>query len=103
LASTDDTGWYRWDGSQLVLQLVIQPKASHTAFCDVRNGRLKVRLTAAPSDGAANRCLIEFLADQFGVAKNAVDLIRGASSRQKTVAIDHPAILPGTLDIRSQS
>lgn len=96
----EDAAWYRWDGPRLVLQLLIQPRSSHNAFCEVHDGRLKIRLTAPPAEGAANRGLIEFLADQFAVAKSRVDLIRGASGRQKTVVIDHPAKLPAALDIR---
>lgn len=96
---TDGATWYRWDGQKLVLQLLIQPKASRDEFSDIRNGRLKIRLTAPPADGAANRCLLDFLASQFSVARNKVSLPRGASGRQKTVVIDHPASLPASLGI----
>jgi uncharacterized protein (TIGR00251 family) len=98
---TNDAAWYQWDGPRLVLQLQIQPKASKNEICDTRNGRLKIRLIAAPADGAANRCLVEYLADQFAVAKREVRLIRGTTGRQKTVIIDSPSNLPVKLNIRS--
>lgn len=49
--------------------------------------RLKVRLTAAPVDGAANEALVEVLAERLGVPKRRVVIVRGATSRQKVVDI----------------
>jgi uncharacterized protein len=49
---------------------------------------LKVRVTAAPSDGAANDCLIRLLARQFGVAPRNVTLVGGAASRIKRVLVE---------------
>ncbi|HEY6406338.1 MAG TPA: DUF167 domain-containing protein [Ktedonobacteraceae bacterium] len=49
--------------------------------------RLKVRLTAAPVDGAANEALVEFLAERLGMPKRQVVIVRGATSRQKVVDI----------------
>ncbi len=60
-------------------------------FAGVHAGRLKIRIGAAPIDGAANAHLINFLARQFGVAKRAVHIKAGLHSRFKTVAIDAPA------------
>jgi uncharacterized protein YggU (UPF0235/DUF167 family) len=42
-----------------------------------------VSVTAAPSDGRANRAVAELLAEAFGVSVSAVELIRGAASRDK--------------------
>jgi uncharacterized protein len=49
---------------------------------------LKVRVTAAPSDGAANDSLIRLLARQFGVAPRNVTLVGGAASRIKRVLVE---------------
>ena len=49
---------------------------------------LKLRLAAAPVDGAANTSLVTLLAKEFGVRKNAVTILRGAASRVKQVYIE---------------
>ncbi len=50
----------------------------------VENGRLKLRLTAPPVDGKANKQAIKLLAKLFGVAPSRIDLIRGRTSRDKS-------------------
>ena len=49
--------------------------------------KLKVRLAAPPVDGAANEALVALLAEQLGLPKRHISIVRGASSRQKTVEI----------------
>jgi len=48
---------------------------------------LKVSLTAPPSEGQANRALVQFLAKTFGLAKRDVEILRGAGSRQKLLLL----------------
>jgi uncharacterized protein len=50
-------------------------------------GRLKLKIAAPPVDNKANAHLLAWLAAQLGVPKSAVRLVRGESSRQKTVAV----------------
>lgn len=92
--------WYRWEGQQLILALRVQPHASKAGIEDVREGRLRVRLNAPPINGAANKALIELLADAFGVPKTSITLLQGATSRDKKVAIVAPRILPPPLPPR---
>jgi uncharacterized protein (TIGR00251 family) len=49
---------------------------------------LRVRLTAQPERGRANRALRMFLADQLGVSPSAVEILSGHTSRQKRVHVD---------------
>jgi len=53
----------------------------------VRDGALVVRLAAAPVDGAANRELVETIAEVLGVAARDVALVRGSTSREKVVDV----------------
>jgi len=48
---------------------------------------LLVKLAAPPVDGKANTELLHFLAESLGCPKSQVTLLRGASSRQKTVEL----------------
>lgn len=89
------SAWYRWEGDSLILHLRVQPKAGADEFAGVYGeGQYRIRITAPPVDGKANSHLAAFLAKQFGVAKSAIVLVRGESSRNKLVRIVSPARLP---------
>ena len=48
-----------------------------------QDGGWRVRVTAAPEGGEANRAVIVLLAEAFGVAPSRIELVRGAASRDK--------------------
>ena len=50
-------------------------------------GIYKVYLTARAVEGKANKALVEYLADYFGVKKRQIEIIKGLKSRNKTVNI----------------
>jgi uncharacterized protein YggU (UPF0235/DUF167 family) len=54
----------------------------------VIDGMLRVRVAAPPVDGAANEALTRLLARELDVPRRAIDVVGGASSRVKTLAID---------------
>ncbi len=85
---------FRWDGDTLVLEIRLQPRASRSELLGVEAARLRVRVSAAPVDNAANQEMIAILAKEFGVAKSRVRLLAGATARNKRVAIDGPRRLP---------
>jgi len=49
---------------------------------------LKIRIKSAPVDGKANRELVRFLAEILDIPERQITIVRGASSRRKTVAIE---------------
>ena len=49
---------------------------------------LKIKVHAPPVEGRANEMLCEFLADELGLPRRAVTVLRGDTSRQKIVRID---------------
>jgi uncharacterized protein YggU (UPF0235/DUF167 family) len=51
-------------------------------------GALRVRVRAAPAEGAANEALLRLLADVLGVPKDSVRLVAGARARQKVVEVE---------------
>ena len=65
----------------------IVPGSSRTAVCGLFDGMLKIKVSAAPEKGKANQCLLEFLAKQFGVKKNAVRMVSGWTGRVKRLQI----------------
>ncbi len=70
----------------LILDLRILPNASKNEIIKSDN-MIKVRITAQPVDGKANKALIEFLSKQFKVPKSMFEIIRGQISKDKTVLI----------------
>ena len=79
--------WLVADGNGVTLRLHVQPGAKKTEAAGLHGEALKIRLAAPPVDGKANACLMAFLADRLGVAKAAVSLLSGDTSRLKRVRI----------------
>jgi len=90
--------WCREDRGDLLLMLHVQPGAKRTEVTGTRGEgtrmRLAVRVAAPPVDGKANAELLRFLAGVFAVPLRTVILLRGETSRQKTVRITRPEQRP---------
>ncbi|MDR0458411.1 MAG: DUF167 domain-containing protein [Burkholderiaceae bacterium] len=74
----------------LKLSIHATPGARHTEAVGARGAALRVRLAAPPVDGKANAALLAWAARAFGVPQRQVELLHGASGRQKTLAIHLP-------------
>ena len=74
----DDTG----------LRILVQPRASRSRVIGEHDGLLKVQLAAPPVDGAANRALLELIADVLQIPRRRVSLSSGDSSRRKHLRVD---------------
>lgn len=71
----------------VTIDILVQPRASRAKIGPVHDGRLKVAVTSPPVDGEANAAVIELLAKTLGIARGAVEVVGGATSRRKTVRI----------------
>lgn len=83
------------------INVYVQPRASKTVIAGMHDGCVKIRLAAPPVDGAANAALVEFVAEQLGIAKSRVRITAGLTSRRKTVEVDGVSVekLSGALSI----
>ncbi len=79
--------WLRECDGCTRLTLHIQPGASKSEVAGVHGDALKIRLAAAPVDGKANAALIGFVADRLGLAKSAIRLKSGQTSRRKVLEV----------------
>ena len=71
----------------VVFAAKIVPGSSKTSVAGLLEGMLKVKVSAAPEKGKANKALLGFLAGQLGVKRNALSIIRGQSSPIKSVQV----------------
>jgi uncharacterized protein (TIGR00251 family) len=65
----------------------VVPRAAKDEIVGWLGGALKVRVTAPPQDGRANRAVEELLAAALNLKKNAVAVAAGHGSARKRVAI----------------
>ena len=70
----------------MLISVRVIPRSSKNSLA-WEQGKLKVRLTSPPIDGAANEALVALLAEQLALPKRQITIVRGASGRQKTVEI----------------
>lgn len=66
----------------------LTPRGGADRLDGVAEGVLRVRVSAAAVEGAANKALLRLLADELGVPRGAVRLTVGATSRTKVVEVD---------------
>ncbi len=71
----------------LVLAVQVQPRAAKNEIAGPVGDRLKVRLTAPPVEGKANKALVKFLAKRLGLAASRLTIVAGRKSRQKDLLI----------------
>ncbi len=73
------------DGVQLAVRL--QPRARTNEIGDPIGHELKIKVTAPPVDAAANDALRRLLAEKLDCPRGAVQLVRGHTSRHKTILL----------------
>ena len=71
----------------IIFQVKVQPKASRNELAGLYQDALKIRLTAPPVEGKANKALIDFLADWLGVKKSQVEIVSGQLSKIKIIKV----------------
>ena len=74
------------DGN-LIFNVCVVPRASKSEIVGDLDGALKIRIASPPVDGAANAELIKVLSKKLNVAKNAVEIVGGQTSKQKLIRI----------------
>lgn len=73
----------------VVVAVRVTPRSSRDAVEGVdETGAVRVRVTAAPADGAANKSVITLLAKALGVPRGAISIASGAASRHKRLRIE---------------
>jgi hypothetical protein len=80
-------GFVHAQSDGVLLSVKLQPRASANEIGEAIGNELRIKVTAPPVDAAANEALLKVLAQQLHCPRNRVDLVRGHTSRHKTVKL----------------
>jgi hypothetical protein len=74
-------------GSALTVR--ITPRASRNEIHEILDdGTVKIRITAPPVDGQANKAIIDFLSDVLNVPKSKLEIVAGQTGKDKIIAVE---------------
>ena len=75
------------DSGGTVIKVKVIPRSSRTEILGKENDIYRVKLTAPPVEGKANKAVIELLAEKLGVPKREIEIVSGKTGRLKTIRI----------------
>ena len=70
----------------LVIRVKIVPNSSKNDIV-LEEEFIKVKVTAQPIENKANKALVEFLSKTFKVPKTSIEILKGDTSKEKTLLI----------------
>lgn len=70
----------------IMVWLKISPNASKNEIIKNQT-ELKIKITAQPIENKANKALVEFLSKQLKVPKTSIEILKGETSKEKTLLI----------------
>lgn len=70
--------------NSLIIRIKISPNASKNEIIKT-DTEIKVKITAQPIENKANKALIEFLSKTLKIAKSNIEIIKGETSKEKTL------------------
>ncbi len=73
----------------LTLKVFVQPRSSKNMIAGLHGDAIKIKLTAPPVDGAANKMCVNYLAKCLNVPKSSIEILSGHSSRTKRLYVHY--------------
>ena len=73
--------------SEAILTVRVTPRSSRNRHELLDDGTLRIWLTAAPVEGAANKAVVSYLADLLGCSQGGIQIVLGQSNRTKRVRV----------------
>ena len=71
----------------IIFKVFVQPRSSKNKIVGAHGGALKIKVTAPPVAGAANKMCLKFLAKNLAVPPSLLEIITGHNSRIKQVLL----------------
>ena len=84
---TESTAWTGKTEDGVWINVLVQPRAAKNQVVGLQGDRLKVKLTAPPVEGAANKMCRDFFAQALQVKKAQVEMVSGHKSRTKKLLV----------------
>ena len=75
------------ENCKTIIQVKVVPRSSSNTIISEEKGIFKIKLTAPPVEGKANKALKQLLSKRLGLPKGNVEIISGERSRAKSVRI----------------
>jgi uncharacterized protein (TIGR00251 family) len=69
------------------LVVIVQPNARRNEIKDFSEGALYLKIAAPPTEGKANRELINYLSEILGVAKSRISVEKGLKAKKKSIGV----------------
>lgn len=70
------------------LAVRVTPRASRNQIVGaLHDGTIKIRVTAPPDEGQADAELVEFLSEILGIGKARIEVVAGATGRDKLISV----------------
>jgi len=70
-----------------LLKIRLTPRGSKNEVLGWEGDTLRVKVTAPPVEGAANKAVVELIAEKLGVRRGQVSIVAGEKSREKVISI----------------
>jgi uncharacterized protein len=72
-----------------ILKIKVIPNSKVEKITELAPNTYKIKLMAPAIENKANKALIELLSRHFKVAKSKITILKGETSREKTVSLSH--------------
>lgn len=75
------------NGNQVIFEVFVKPRSRSNSFNIEDDGSIVISIKKPATKGKANKALIKYLAGLFDVPSGSISIIRGATSRDKTISM----------------
>ena len=72
----------------MILHLTVKPSSRKDEFIIEQDGSIKVKIKEQPIEGKANKYLLKYLSEIFGVPKSKIEILKGENNPHKKVNIE---------------
>jgi uncharacterized protein (TIGR00251 family) len=72
---------------ETLIKIYLQPKSSKNEIAGPYRDGIKVKVTALPIEGRANKALIRLFAKELGISPSRIEIIKGHHSQEKTLKV----------------
>ena len=83
----EERAWVEISENGVMLEVTVATSASRTRVMGTSDHRLKIQLNVQDDDDAANRALVQFLAECLGISTVQIEVVGGASNSKKRVFV----------------